>query len=234
MDLKDYEVGIVDTNFWFKAKNDLMNQLIGKKKKLRILDLGIGTGGSLKVLKKYGRVYATDINNKVLKLIPKWDYYEKKVCDARRITYPSNYFDLVILFDVLEHVKESKKVVSEIHRVLKKKGVLLLTVPAYQFLYSSHDKALEHIKRYSRRELYGLLQPFKIKKFGYWNSILFPFIAIVRLLKKWSKPSVDNVSKLPGVIDELLYKLLSFENYLIRKGVNLPFGLSLYAKCQKF
>jgi ubiquinone/menaquinone biosynthesis C-methylase UbiE len=233
MDIKDYKIGILNTNFWFKAKNELMEQLIGNNKNLKILDLGIGTGGDLKTLNKHGKVYATDINREVLELIPKNLYFKKKVCDATNITYNSNKFDLVILFDVLEHVKDNKKVISEIKRVLKKGGKLLLTVPSFQYIYSSHDKALGHHKRYSKKEIKALLKDFKIEKLGYWNFILFLPIALKRILTKNIKPRVDNMSILPKFLNNIFYKLLSFENRLISKGFNLPFGLTIFAECVK-
>lgn len=185
------------------------------------------------MLKKYGRVYATDINKEVLKLIPKDYYYEKKFCDAEKISYPSNYFDIVILFDVLEHTEKDDKVIKEVCRVLKKKGTLLLTVPAHPVIYSSHDSALEHKRRYTRDGLYDVLtKNFRIEKFGYWNMFLSPLIILFRLLKPDNKKP-DDMSIFPKFLDKVFYLILSFENKLISLGFLLPFGLTLYAKCRK-
>ena len=234
MDYKDYDAGKSDQDFWFRAKNDLIYKLLRKikNKNLRILNLGVGTGSDLEILNKFGKTYVIDINKKALDLIPKELCHEKKVSDACNLDYPDNFFDLVVSLDVFEHIKEDKLAVKETHRVLKPQGTLLFSVPAFQALYSSHDKALEHQRRYSKKDLKILFTNFKKTNINYWNFSLFPPIALLRIKNKNSPPKVDtpNPSKF---LNNLLFNILKTENTLIEKNIKFPFGITLIGLCEK-
>ena len=146
MDYRDYIDGQTGEQFWFKSKKDLINILMNKigRKNLKILNIGSGTGVDLEIMNRFGNIYIIDVNKKALDLIPSNLYSEKKVCDATALPYPNDFFDIVCSFDVFEHIENDKKAVLEAHRVLKKNGLLLLMVPAFNFLFSAHDKALLH------------------------------------------------------------------------------------------
>ena len=150
MDYKDYEADQSSSSFWFKSKNNLIDILMSeiskfyKRGQLKILNIGVGTGEDLKILNKYGNNYITDINKDALDLIDKHWYTKKKVADACKLPFEDNFFDIVVSFDVFEHISNDKLAVSEIYRVLKKEGHLIFSIPAFQCLYSFHDKALGH------------------------------------------------------------------------------------------
>lgn len=228
MDYTDYIDGQTGDFFWFKSKKELIHILLKKSKgkKLKILNIGAGTGADLEIISKFGETYIIDINRKALDLIPPNFYFEKKVCDATALPYGNDYFDIICSFDVFEHIKDDKKAVLEAYRVLKKGGFLFFTVPAFNFLFSSHDKALHHYRRYNPKSLYNLLNKFEYGYFSYWNSILFIPIAILRILKKRSGSKTDYF-RLPSILEKIFLNLLSIENRLIKKGYRLPFGLSL-------
>ena len=234
MDYKDFIAGQTEQNFWFRGKKNLINVLMSKVKgkTLKILDIGAGTGIDLKILNKYGDVYVIDINQKALDLIPENLYIEKKLCDVRNLSYPDEYFDVVCSFDVFEHVEEDFKAVSEVRRVLKKGGYLVFTVPAFQFIFSSHDKALNHFRRYSEITILNLLRNFKKIKISYWNSLLFLPVSLMRIMKKRSEPKLDFFN-LPNLLEKIFVRLLKIENRLINSGFKLPFGLSLVGYCIK-
>lgn len=232
MDYKDYLAGKSESNFWFRSRRDLIdfllkNYLHNLHKKLKILSIGAGTGDELYPLNKFGEIYVIDIEKRALDLIPSGLYKEKKICDARNISYPDGFFDLVVAFDVFEHIKNDKSAVNEAYRVLKKKGTLIFSVPAFQFLYSAHDKALGHKRRYSKNKLKILLKKFNKIKIFYWNFILFLPIVIIRLIRKSSKPKVDN-PKLSPFIDKILYKIFKLENFLIKKNFKTLFGITIF------
>jgi hypothetical protein len=110
--------------------------------------------------------------------------------------------------------------------------LLIFTVPAFQCLFSSHDVALEHKRRYNKKRLNALFKEFKIKEMGYWNfSTFFPLV-VLRILKKGLKPKVDAMS-MPQLLDLFLYKIMSLENKLIKSGIKMPFGLTIYGICNK-
>jgi len=208
----------------------LMKRL--KRKDLKILNIGAGIGINLDILNKFGEVYIIDINQQALDMIPVNLYKEKKICDVTNLLYPDNYFDVICSFDVFEHVRDDFKAISEVYRALKKDGFLLFTVPAFQFLFSAHDKALCHFRRYNKRSIQNLLIRFKNIKIIYWNTVLFFAILPLRILKKKSEPRTDYFD-LPIFIETFFTKLLSFENHLIEKGVKLPIGLSIVGYCRK-
>lgn len=234
MDFIEYRQGLTKDYFWFKANNNLLDILVQSlnKQNLKILNIGSGIGGELEILNKYGDVYIIDINKNSLKLISKHLIHEKKLCDVCTISYPNNFFDLVISFDVFEHVNDDKKAVAEIKRILKPDGLLIFSVPAFQILFSNHDKALNHKRRYTIKIIKRLFKDFNQVRLGYWNFFLFLPVAIGRLINKNSKPGL-NGKNLSGVINSLLYRLLQFENFLIKKKINFPIGLSIYGLYKK-
>ena len=234
MDYRDYIDGQTRAQFWFRSKRDLINILMNKigRKNLKILNIGAGTGADLEIMNRFGNIYIIDVNKKALDLIPSNLYSEKKVCDATALPYPNDFFDIVCSFDVFEHIENDKKAVLEAHRVLKKNGLLLLMVPAFNFLFSAHDKALLHYRRYSKKKLYDLLRIFKYEYLSYWNSILFIPLSILRILKKRAKPKTDYFN-LPSLLEKAFLNFLRIENKLIMKDYRLPFGLSLVGVYRK-
>lgn len=236
MDYKDFEVGKTNEHFWFKAKRDLIDILMkmacNKKKKLKILNIGAGTGHDLKILNRYGINYVIDIEKKALSFIEKKLVKEKKLADACDLPYKENFFDIAVSFDVFEHIKNDKKAISEVNRVLKKGGKLVFTVPAHQFLFSNHDKALDHFRRYSKNTIKELFGKFNNIKLFYWNSILFLPIAITRLMNKNAEKKVDK-GKFSPLLNKVTYNLMKIDNFLIRKNIGVPIGISLVGFCEK-
>lgn len=236
MDYKDLQASQAKENFWFEAKNDLIRILMNKasrnKKDLRILNIGAGTGNDLKVISSFGDSYVVDIDTKALSLIDDALCAEKKLADACNLPYSDSFFDAVVSFDVFEHIENDRKAINEAYRVLKKGGILVFTVPAFQFLFSSHDKVLCHQRRYNKKSIKALLSPFNNHEIFFWNSFLFAPAAILRILKKKSKPKVDQMN-LPLCMNTLLYKLTSIDNFLIERNISMPIGLSIVGFCRK-
>lgn len=236
MDYKDLQAGIISEHFWFKGKTGLIEvllQRVKKKSPLSILDVGAGTGNDIDVMHRVGDVYVLDIEQAALDLIPNHLVVDKKLGDACAMPYQDNFFEVVIACDVLEHIQDDAKAVSEIKRVLKPEGFFIFTVPAFNFLYSkSHDAYLGHFRRYNKRMLHALLASFDQCELGYWNFFLFAPAAIQRLL---SKENANNKSLfMPAhVVNTACCKILAVENWLIAHKASLPIGLSLYGIYQK-
>lgn len=234
MDCIDYESGRRCDGFWFRGKMNLIDIIMSKnmKRRVKILNVGVGTGDDLRVLKKYGDNYVIDINKKAIDMIKRGLCVEKKVADACKMPFPNKTFDVVISFDVLEHIENDTKAVSEIHRVLKDGGKFIFGVPAFNFLFSSHDRALEHKRRYNKPMLKKLMKDFSNARMFYWNASLFVPVAALRKARKNSPSAVDNPD-FPKPINDLLYFLLSTESNLLKRGVQMPFGLSIVGICEK-
>lgn len=236
MDYKDYQAGATKDFFWHKAKIQLISILLNKvksDKRLKILNVGAGIGDELPVVHEFGELYVIDIDPNALELIPQELVFEKKVCDACHMSYPDSFFDLVVAFDVLEHVENDIELINEIYRVLKPRGVFIFTVPAFNFLFSSHDKALNHFRRYDKRTIKNRLSSFKCIELGYWVFSLFLPVAAQRLLNRKSSTHEVHFMRLPKIINNILYYLLKTENWIIKHSVPLPVGITIYGIYKK-
>jgi len=210
----------MDTNFedkyleiqknwwWFSGRRDLILQLISDISYEKVLEIGCGSGELSKYQKNYTGI---DISPKSSKFI---------VGDAQKLPIKDNSFDLILLLDLLEHT-DDKVVIEEVYRVLKPNGYVIITVPAFMFLWSQHDIDNHHVKRYRRGEL--PLSKFELLKFTYWNTILFPMMVLAKRKKK-------QLTVLPKTINYILESVLKIENYLISKNIILPIGVTLVYK----
>ncbi len=237
MDIHDHLLGGSSDNFWFIGKRGLIDVLLRRvvlPPDAKILNIGVGTGDDLAVIKKYGSVYGLDIDPRALDLIPDGFLTEKVQGDVCAIPYPDNSFDCVVAFDVLEHIKDDVLAVHEIQRVLRPGGSFVATVPAFPFLFGKHDVVLHHFRRYRRKQFYTLLRKhFNTITLGYWMFFLFGCIAFQRLVLEKLRPSAPSHQRLPRFINALFVKILAVENWLISKHIKLPIGSSLWAVCKK-
>ncbi len=150
MDIRDFESGVGKDFFWFTPKAELISVMLGKLgfgSGHRVLVLGAGTGDDLPIISKSGDVYAVEPDPKALALIDEELVVEKRAADACELPYDAKFFDLAVAFDVLEHIENDEKAISEIYRVLKSGKSFVFTVPAFDWLFSSHDRALGHFRR---------------------------------------------------------------------------------------
>jgi len=229
-------------NYWWRQGRDFTASLLLKRflkpdKKNKILDVGCGIGETSKKLTSFGQVLGIDSSAEAVKLAQKNGLKNAKVMDLTKLSFLKNSFELVTAFDVLEHIKNDQKAIQEIFRVLKNKGIFLLTVPAYDWLWSEHDKVLGHKRRYTKNQLEKKLKKagFKVLKSSYIiTSFLLP-IAFFRfcqnVLKKRS-PKTSYVI-LPSFLNFVLAQTLKLEGILLTL-VNLPFGVSLICVAQKY
>ncbi len=235
MDYRDTQIGANKEHFWFRGKRDLIDMLLASlngKTNQKVLDIGAGTGEDLVSLVKHGSVYAIDIDQQALDLIEPLLVVEKKCGSACAIPYEVATFDVVVAFDVLEHVADDRLMVDEILRVLKPGGFFVFTVPAFNCLFSSHDRTLGHYRRYDKCMITKLFDGKMHKiKMGYWFCMLFAPALMQRFLTKRSASST--ITTFPKVINNLCYGAVKVENWLIKKGVKFPLGLSVYGIYQK-
>ncbi len=219
-----------ENHWWFQARKTIIEQIISElslSKKSKILDFGAGSGVNLNMLKKYGYL---DIHekNKLARINIRLKYKNiNKIYSNLRIK--KNYYDLILLADVIEHVKKPKILLKKLKKFLKKNGFILITVPAYEFLFNKKDLVLGHYRRYNKTQLNKVIEGFQIKKNSYFNTLLFIPIALITLFYKLFK--IDYVKKVETtpfyILNKLLYQIFVFEKKLI-KYFNFPFGLSIY------
>jgi SAM-dependent methyltransferase len=141
-------------------------------------------------------------------------------------------FDLIVCLDVLEHVADDSAALRELTRVTRPGGAMLLSVPAWPLLWSSHDEAAAHRRRYRRRDLTALASGagWHLERDGYFNCLLLPIAALLRLADRARASRRARGSHLrltPTWLDGPLELPLRAEAGLLRRGVRLPAGLSL-------
>tara|TARA_Y100000310_G_C20671841_1_gene810733 strand:+ start:2076 stop:2513 length:438 start_codon:yes stop_codon:yes gene_type:complete len=142
---------------------------------------------------------------------------------------------LILAADVLEHLKDDETAVRKISKAINKSGTFLITVPAFQSLFSRHDELCHHYRRYSKKQLESILKKagFEIEFISYWNFFLFIPVAFLKLTKKYfGKESGSDVGKTPQIINEILKTIVRIENKIIKQNIPLPFGISIICRAK--
>lgn len=162
-------------HWWFKSREIIIKNILKKNlnKSANILDFGCGAGNNLNMLSEFGNVWAYDTNQEILNILKKKNY-RKRIAFIKNLNKTNKKFDLIIATDVIEHIQDDKEIIDKFYKILKNKGSLLITVPAYNFLFSTKDKDLHHKRRYTKNGLKIILEnKFDIKIFSYYNFFLF-------------------------------------------------------------
>lgn len=237
MDLKEIKIGNDVNHFWFRARRKFLRSLMNKHLKNRdnkILVIGAGAGDDLHAFEEFGDMTVTDVNPEVIEYLQSMGLKNSRRADARKLSFEDESFDCIFAFDVIEHIDDDQAAVSEIFRVLKKNGKAFFTVPAYQWLFSGHDVALEHHRRYSGKSFKKLLknQKFEILDFGFWNVLLFPLALVKRLLSSKKKAQIDQ-TKVNSTLDKILFIVIELERSFYKKKIRFPFGLTIFTVTSK-
>ncbi len=230
------------SHWWFRGRRRLLRNLLrdiagSRAGSLRILDYGCGTGGNTQTYRPLGWIVAIEPDEFAIRAAESRG--GASYCRANGIQLPfrSGTFDVVIASDVLEHIRDDAAALSEIARVLRPGGSIVVTVPAHQWLFSGHDAALQHFRRYSKVTLSGLLgrERLRIRRLSYWNTTLFPLLSLYRLVQQRHPRTVprSDTRLPPRMINEALAVLLSAEAVLVRH-VRLPWGLSLVVVAESY
>lgn len=234
------EMAAVETDHWFwLGRRYIIEQTIKGlgMRDARILELGSGSGGNIALLQSHGTLTAVEMELEA-RLISA-ERYPDQVVETGYL--PDNLpddlgrFDLICMFDVLEHVGPSKEALTVVAQHLKPGGHLLITVPAHPWLWSDWDELHHHFRRYTRGKLRddasgGSLTSVKITHF---NFVLLPLIATVRFVSRALKVKVGGAHGIPNLfVNKLLFRVLKLEAWIIG-AVNMPFGVSILGLFRK-
>ena len=193
-------------HWWFQARKKIIDQIILNnifKKKNNILDFGSGSGVNLDILKKYGSVDVHE-KNKFARSILKKNKNVKTIFSNLKLK--KNYYDIILLADVIEHIEKPKILMKNLKKFLKKDGQLLITVPAYQFLFSKKDEVLGHYRRYDINSLKKELKGFEIVNISYFNTFLsLPIIILTIINKIFKRDYISKVETTPNYILNKVY-----------------------------
>ena len=221
-------------HWWFAVRRRFLRSWIGNNDSIprdaRVLEVGAATGSNLDTLKTFGPVTALEPDSFA------FDYISQRHdVDAVQAALPNNgteglgNFDLIVAMDVLEHIEDDLAALRSMHGMLKAGGTVVVTVPAFQFLWSTHDETLHHLRRYRAPELVHKMEKagFRIAYQSYFNFVLFPAALAVRLLGKIFKDTASaGGGKLHPLLNALLSRIFGTEVFILR-FLKFPFGLSI-------
>lgn len=235
-------------HWWFRGRRNvylgLLRHHLDGAQLGRVLDLGCGVGGFLTGLEALGRVVvASDIDRASLVTCRERGFARGLVADGYALPFADGAFELVCLFDALEHIPDEARALAEVARILAPGGRVLVTVPAYQFLYANNDRIARHCRRYTRARLARALAGagFGLERNTHTNVFLFPLILpTVLLLKAWERvsrrephPERTNLTfPLPTALQDLLAAVFSAELPFTRR-FDWPAGHSILAIARK-
>jgi SAM-dependent methyltransferase len=212
-----------EASWWYRARATVVERVLAHYSHgpQTILDLGAGFGGMAPTLLPHGIVDAFDVEKQQEAT---HRGYRSVLDISDHEALPNDAYSLIAIFDVLEHTPDDATFLAKLHQVLTKNGALIITVPAFQFLWSEHDVLHHHFRRYSKRSLHKVLsaQGFEVSFMSYWNMLLFFPAALVRLLGRSGESSLLPTSPL----NALFRMIVTTESKLI-PHCSLPFGTGL-------
>jgi SAM-dependent methyltransferase len=234
MDSKYYqEYFFLERNhWWFRVRasiiDDHLAKMILKNEILRILNIGVATGATTKMLNKYGQVTSTEYDQEVSIMTSKKLGISIINCSILNLPFADELFDLVCAFDVIEHVDDDLEAIREMRRVCKSGGTICITVPAFMILWSHHDVVNNHFRRYKSRDLKRI---FEADNHGnvihttYFNTMLFPLILIFRLFSRLLPDSLIRhgagsdftILSNDSPINRILFGIFSMERLMLKK-----------------
>jgi ubiquinone/menaquinone biosynthesis C-methylase UbiE len=234
---------VEDHHWWYQGMAEIIRHILRRRYKpqaqLQILDAGCGTGAVMaSLLTEYGRVTGCDISPIALQYCRRRRLHRLLRASVARLPFTDSSFDLVTSFDVLygRWLPDERDALREMCRVLRPGGRLILRLPAWQWMYRKHDRAVNTRHRYTREEVEAALRQagFRIELCSYANFFLFPF-AVLQKLFEILIPSPSDGSDLasdPGLYHPVARCILTAESIFIPRGI-FPIGLSVIAVGRK-
>ncbi|MFO7976814.1 MAG: methyltransferase domain-containing protein [Candidatus Hydrogenedentota bacterium] len=233
---------VEDWHWWYEGLRGVLkhhwNRYVSKENPV-ILDVGCGTGANMVLLENDGRCFGLDRSSKAIAFCRERGLKKIALASAGSLPYPSDTFDAAVSLDVLVHkwIQDKQAALDEMARILKPGGYLFLNLSAYQWLRSSHDVAVEQDWRTRAAEIRQMLNAsgLEVERITYWNTLLFPAIAAVRLVRKCTRNQSErsdfrHTQRTP--LDFVCAGALRLERCLL-PWTSLPFGLSVFAVASK-
>jgi SAM-dependent methyltransferase len=237
---RDYELQThqaEDRHWWYRGRRNVLERVIADLRlpaRARILDAGCGSGRNMVEFARHGTVTGIELSATSVRLAREREAGEVVEGSVLEMPFDADAFDLAASLDVIEHLQDDLQALRELRRVVAPGGSLLVTVPAYQWLWSGHDEINHHHRRYTRRSLQriGEQAGWQQVRTTYFNSLLLPAAILLRVLDRFSRKTTESSLDLwvpPEPVNWLLERPLALEATMIGHGGRIPAGLSLLA-----
>jgi SAM-dependent methyltransferase len=217
-----------DRHWWYRERRALLARALRKVSPPGpALDVGAAGGGNTRVLRTHGwSPVALEYSESGAEVAQERGLDVMRA-DARFLPFASGSMRLVVAFDILEHIEEDVRAAAEFRRVLRPGGSALIAVPCDMRLWSAHDEAVSHVRRYSRQTLTDTITKagLVIDELWSWNVLLRPVAAWRR-----RKATGSDLDELNGVVNAALTTIVTVERYLPVKS--LP-GVSLMLRAHR-
>lgn len=222
-----------DRHWWYRGRRRVLRAVLDNlalPASCRILDAGCGSGRTLDELSNYGEVCGVDLSSTAV-ATSRARGHEAWVAAVEELPFEDGLFDLVTCLDVVEHTPDDRRTLRELRRVTRPGGVLLVTVPAHPVLWSAHDEANLHYRRYTRRTLLdaAIESGWMVATDSYFNAALLAPAAVLRLARRRARSQTSELSFTPPALDRVLEWPSRAEARVLRAGHRIPAGLSLLA-----
>lgn len=228
-----------DRYWWFVARRSLaialLKTALQELDRPKVLDLGCGTGAVLKELSVWATPFGLDMSPLALGFCRQRGLSALIQADGTRLPFQGSALDGVIALDVFEHIEDHECAFAESYRVLKPGGALVLSVPAFRFLWGPHDIALMHKRRYRLGEVKRSLERagFAVEKASYSIHVLFPAVVVTRILEKMKRGEPQaSLPRVPQWLNRALIALQDAESAALQR-LSLPWGSSIVAVARK-
>ena len=225
------------SHWWFQARRDILSDVVERflSPGDSFLDVGSGTGFFLEHLATKYRAFGLDMSETAVQMCRERGLGTVTLGAIRDARHSSGMpFDAVGFFDVIEHLDDDVTALTEARDLLRPRGIVLVSVPAYMFLWSDHDALNNHRRRYVAPQLKDVLERagFEVELLTYFNSLLFPLAATHRIASRiGGAPTQTEFDALPATLNTLFRRIFALERGIVRRcgARGLPFGLSILA-----
>jgi 2-polyprenyl-3-methyl-5-hydroxy-6-metoxy-1,4-benzoquinol methylase len=236
-DLHRAHADLDESHWWFLGRRRIIEATIARhfagRPDASVVDVGCGSGGLLTTLLNFGRVAAVEADAEAASIAadrnPLADVVQGSIPD---VLEDVPIADLMTAFDVIEHLDDDVGALAQLRQRIASGGTLCVTVPALPILWSEHDDANEHRRRYTRSSLRAALEGagFVVTHVSYFNTLLLPLVAAARISERLRRPArtSGDLDRSLGSADRLLEWAFSLERYVVPRWP-LPVGVSLIA-----
>jgi dolichyl-phosphate beta-glucosyltransferase len=228
-------VEVEENHWWHQAKRQIVTELSVHAPKGPLLDVGCGGGAALATLGRDRTAIGVDLSLEILRMAGSRNQLDLVQAEAAKLPFATESFSLVLALDSLEHHPNAARMLREIHEVLATHGILIVTVPAYGWMWSYADHLLGHYRRYTRKQLVRELTEagFRIERATYFHSWLLPIAWVFRRVKgALGKVGTTDDFPVRPALNSLLFGITRAELKLLLK-TNVPFGLSIVATARR-